>query len=98
MYKLAEEIEYIFYKKYNIQVMCIKRIIKNKEMHGIEINKKDLKIVTDLLKTYKIPYETYSGKYLNTKGYWTGHNLKFIRIKEPKRYYTRIIRGENYEN
>lgn len=94
MNKLETEIEYIFFKKYNTQIMCIRRTIKNKEMHGIEVNKNDLKIVTNLLKRYKIPYEIYTGKYLNSKGYWTGHNLKFIRIKEPKRYYTRIIEGE----
>ena len=95
MNKLENEIEYIFFKKYNTQVMCIKRTINNKEKNGIEVNKQDLKTVTKLLEKYKIPYKIHSGKYLNTRGYWTGHNLKFIEIKEHVRYYKRIIEGEN---
>lgn len=95
MNELENEIEYIFFKNYDTQVMCIRRTIKNKEKNGIEVNKQDLKTVTELLERYKVPYKIHSGRYLNSRGYWTGNNLKFIEIKEHVRYYKRIIEGEN---
>lgn len=98
---IESKVEYLFYKE-GIQVSCTTRpwynnpLGVNKDFYGIEVHKKDVGFVSNLLSRLGVEYNILEGRFLNVKGSWTHKSFNFIELPNHKEAYHTIIEGGGF--